>query len=155
MRAPVKDLAYVTMQFLLFMLYLIPAFATSIHLPGFFKYIALSATILGLLIIIVSILQLNRNLTPFPSPKTNSTLIQTGLYKLVRHPIYTGIILAATGYGFYTGSVWKISTGAGLFILFYFKSKYEENMLLRKFPDYGEYKRKTGRFFPVKKIFLM
>lgn len=75
----------------------------------------------------LAILQLNKNLTPFPTPKEDGTLIQNGVYKFIRHPIYTGIILIAIGFGLFHQSLWEIFIGIVLWVLFYFKSSYEEN----------------------------
>ncbi len=145
---PTKDILFVSIQLLLFLCYFLSPLQISFQPHQLFKYLALVIFIIGFLIILTAILQLSKNLTPFPTPKANGTLIQTGLYKFVRHPIYSGIFLSAVGYGIFDGSVWKISIGCGLLILFYFKSKYEENQLVRKFPYYVVYRMKTGRFFP-------
>jgi protein-S-isoprenylcysteine O-methyltransferase Ste14 len=64
---------------------------------------------LGLIILLVALLQVNKNLTPFPTQLSEGTHIKTGLYKLVRHPIYSGIILAAIGFGLFQESFWKIA----------------------------------------------
>jgi protein-S-isoprenylcysteine O-methyltransferase Ste14 len=120
----------------------------SFPVSGILRWTSLLVAISGILIIVVAILQLNKNLTPFPSPKENGTLIQTGLYKFVRHPIYSGIILSSIGYGISRGSIWKIGIGMALWVLFFFKSKYEERLLSRHFEEYETYMKKTGRFFP-------
>ncbi|MEI6593934.1 MAG: isoprenylcysteine carboxylmethyltransferase family protein [Bacteroidota bacterium] len=143
-----KDIIFVSIQLLLFVIYFIPVFTCSFRTNYIFRYASLSVAIIGFMIITLAILQLNKNLTPFPTPKENGTLIQNGLYKFVRHPIYTGIILLTVGFGFYRSSIWEISIGFALWILFYFKSKYEENLLAKHFDDYGKYKKTTGRFFP-------
>jgi protein-S-isoprenylcysteine O-methyltransferase Ste14 len=104
-------------------------------------------SISGFLIILLAILQLNKNLTPFPTPKENGELISTGLYKYIRHPIYTGIFLASIGIAFYTGSYWQLAIAIILLILFYFKSTYEESLLIQKYKDYEAYIKKTRRFF--------
>ncbi|WP_354000928.1 methyltransferase [Gloeocapsopsis sp. IPPAS B-1203] len=38
---------------------------------------------------------LGDSLTPLPYPKNNGQLVQTGVYGIVRHPLYSGVILAA------------------------------------------------------------
>ncbi|WP_442905501.1 methyltransferase family protein [Kaistella sp.] len=70
------------------------------------------------------------------------------LYRWVRHPIYTGIILVVFGYAAGTGSVHKLIIAFGLLLLFYLKSTYEEKQLLKQYPTYADYRRRTGRFFP-------
>lgn len=104
--------------------------------------------VLGALITVVAVLQLNINLSPFPSPLPGSKLIENGVYKFVRHPIYTALILAFTGYAIISDSGYRLLISAVLFLLFYFKTRYEERRLIEKFPTYSEYKKQSGRFFP-------
>jgi protein-S-isoprenylcysteine O-methyltransferase Ste14 len=144
----IKDILFVCIQLLLFLCYFIPLFTITFQINRFLKYGALASGIMGLLIIAIAILQLNKNLTPFPTPKENGTLVQNGLYKFVRHPIYSGIILMAISFGLYYCSIWKISIGLALWILFYFKSTYEERMLSEHFARYKAYQKTTSRFFP-------
>ena len=105
-------------------------------------------TILGGILLAMAIIQLNTNLSPYPSPKSSASLVKTGLYKFIRHPIYTGIILLLSGYAFYDSSGFKLLVASLLTILFYFKSQYEEKKLSSHYNDYLEYKKTTGRFFP-------
>ena len=115
---------------------------------SYLKVVSIAIGILGLLIIGVALLQLNTHLSPFPSPKTGSKLIQNGVYRYMRHPIYTGILCLFGSYAVYTGSVFKICVIGVLVILFYYKSSYEEKRLTQYFKAYPDYKRKAGRFFP-------
>lgn len=110
--------------------------------------IGLILSFFGGLIILLALLQLNKNLSPFPTPKNNSTLLENGLYKYTRHPIYSGIILLFIGFSVYQNSWYKLLISLLLVILFYLKSVYEEQRLEQKFPEYKNYKTKTGRFFP-------
>lgn len=142
-----KDILLVTIQFILLTIFYIPFIPDSFQTPVALKYTGVVISILGFLIILIAILQLNKNLTPFPTPKENGVLINTGLYKYVRHPIYSGIFLAAIGIAFYTGSYWQLSISFILLVLFYFKSKYEESLLIEKYKDYEDYKKVTRRFF--------
>ena len=102
----------------------------------------------GFLLGIISVYQLNRNLTPFPKPKSNAELVTKGLYKHIRHPIYTGILLFLFGFALFNESLYRIIITAILLLLFYFKSKYEEQQLTVKYSDYPSYKKTTGRFLP-------
>ena len=113
----------------------------------FLRYPGLVLSGFGFLVILIAILQLNKNLTPFPTPVDSGILIRTGLYKYARHPIYTGIFLAALGLGLFNNSLWQLSIAFILLILFYFKSTYEESMLVEKYEDYLDYRKATGRFF--------
>ena len=143
-----KDLIFVAIQLILFVFYFTPMIDFHFSISLMMKNISLVFAWIGLAIILIALLQLNKNLTPFPTPKSNSNLIKVGLYKYARHPIYSGIILSTIFFGCYHQSVWKIAIGFLLFFLFLFKSKYEEGMLAKKFFDYADYQRQTFRFFP-------
>lgn len=86
--------------------------------------------------------------TVFGTARENPEVISTGVFRIVRHPIYTGAIL------FYLGtSLITMSIASAVFCLliigFYIViGKYEERILTEAFGnDYLEYKRKTGMFF--------
>ena len=104
--------------------------------------------VVGGLTTLVAVLQLNVHLSPFPSPLPGSKLIENGIYKYIRHPIYTGIILAFFGFAFISDSGFRLLISTVLFLLFYFKTIYEEKRLIEMFPDYSQYRNRSGRFFP-------
>lgn len=143
-----KDLFFITIQLLLFVAYLLPFTIDLFFINLFVKYLFLGLSVLGFLVIILSIIQLKKKLTPFPTPKQNGSLINSGFYKYIRHPIYTGIIICTIGFGVYNQNIYRVSIGIVLWILFYFKSIYEEKMLSDKFNQYSDYKKNTKRFFP-------
>jgi len=142
------DFVFVAIQFVLFILYFFDIDDWFFNTVQEIKYIALVLLGIGILIFIISLLQLNKNLSPFPSPKSNAQLIQNGIYKYIRHPIYTGLLLITFGFTLYIGSLFKFVVCIALFTLFYYKSLYEEQKLIAVFPDYLEYKKYTGRFIP-------
>lgn len=72
----------------------------------------------------------------------------TGLYSYVRHPLYIGETIATAGV-----LVFRFSpANVFLFLLFVacqtFRAALEEKKLLAVFPEYREYRRQTGAFFP-------
>ena len=148
MKLGVKDIAYVGIQFLLFLAYLFDVPFWYFALPSIVKEIFLIISFIGIGIVMLSMIQLNIHLSPFPSPKKGSKLVEKGLYKYVRHPIYSGILIALFGYGLYTSSSYKLIISFILFVLFYYKSRYEEKRLTHTFSDYKSYQKTTGRFFP-------
>lgn len=142
-----KDLILVSIQLVLFIVYTFPV-EWSLEFFLWIKLVGLLIAIFGLIVLVVALLQLNINLSPFPTPKDSSVLIQNGLYAWVRHPIYTGILLLFFGYSIYQASLFKLFITFLLWVLFHFKTQYEELQLQRKFPDYTTYKKNKGRFFP-------
>ncbi len=103
----------------------------------------------GILLAATGSVNLGRNLTPLPIPKKHATLIVTGVYRLVRHPIYSGIILMAFGWGMWLNS-W-LTAGYALLLFFFFdvKSRYEERLLLEKFPEYAAYRKRVRKLIPL------
>lgn len=85
----------------------------------------------------------------FGTKRDKPEVIQTGVFRWVRHPIYTGALL------FYLGAiVTTLSISSAVFwlviFLFYFLiARYEEKILTAEFGEaYLDYKRKTGMLFP-------
>jgi protein-S-isoprenylcysteine O-methyltransferase Ste14 len=102
----------------------------------------------GLGIVIVSIFKLGQSLTASPIPKENAELKTEGLYKWIRHPIYTGLMVTTLGIALEAGSVSKLFFTAALMFLFDYKAKFEESLLIKRFPEYRSYMSTTGRFVP-------
>ena len=143
-----KDWMYVILQFILFGVYLIEIDLITISLPEWFKLGVLTFSVLGIIIIVLSFYQLGSNLSPFPSPVKNADLITTGIFKYLRHPIYTGILLILFSVAIYNTSEYKLIICILLLILFQFKSKYEESRLIANFENYKDYMKDTGKFIP-------
>ncbi|MFN2261406.1 MAG: isoprenylcysteine carboxylmethyltransferase family protein [Psychroflexus sp.] len=142
----VKDFVYVIIQFVLLILFFvdIELFKIEVLLFDFWLYFSL----FGFLIIVIAVLQLNTSLSPFPSPKSDAKLVKTGLFKFIRHPIYTGILISVFSISFWLGSGYRFLISLAILILFYFKTRYEEKKLAEKFTEYEIYQSKTGRFLP-------
>ncbi|MEL6812206.1 MAG: isoprenylcysteine carboxylmethyltransferase family protein [Bacteroidota bacterium] len=144
-----KDIFFVVIQFILFAIYFgIDWHFVDIGFPVWVDYVSILFLIIGVFIILLGILNLNENLSPFPSPKRNANLISSGIYKYIRHPIYTGILIAMTSYAVFVACPFKLTITLVLAIVFYFKSNLEEELLIERFEQYKDYIKSTGRFFP-------
>jgi len=102
----------------------------------------------GVAIALVAVAGLGRTLTASPVPKPGGELVTTGIYAWVRHPIYTGIILAALGLAYIGASVGHLIAAGGLIVLLMVKSRLEERMLLAQYRDYAAYAARVGRLIP-------
>ncbi|NKQ34282.1 MAG: isoprenylcysteine carboxylmethyltransferase family protein, partial [Chloroflexi bacterium] len=80
--------------------------------------------------------------------KEDATLVEYGAYKIVRHPIYSGIILGAFGWGFLMNNLPTLALAVVLFIFFDIKSRREENALCCKFENYGLYQQRVRKLIP-------
>jgi protein-S-isoprenylcysteine O-methyltransferase Ste14 len=102
----------------------------------------------GTLLAVAGTFNLGRKLTPFICPKADSVLLEKGAYRLVRHPIYSGLLQIGFGWGLWIHGWLTLSYGVLLFMVFDLKSRREEEFLCRSFPDYPVYSSKVKRLIP-------
>ena len=88
---------------------------------------------------------LRDKLTALPAPRDDAVLHRHGPFALVRHPIYTGVILGFLGLAIKGANPVAGLLAAGLIPFFYAKAGYEERLLGERFPGYGDYKRAVPR----------
>ena len=143
-----KDLFFVGVQMLLLIAYLFEIPGLRIDFPEEIDFLHLIFAGIGVVMILISMLQLNKDLSPFPTPKKGAKLVTRGIFAYVRHPIYSGLLIATFFLAYYLDSGYKLIIFSLLAILFYYKSKFEEEQLLERFPGYIDYKKRTGRFLP-------
>lgn len=103
---------------------------------------------IGLILTAVALAQLRRALTPFPEPRAAGELRTDGLYAWVRHPVYSGLILAAAGWGLYWASAWGAITTVALFLFFDRKAAREERALARRYAGYKDYAARVRKLLP-------
>ena len=91
---------------------------------------------------------IRRYLTPLPYPVEGNRLVETGAYRLVRHPLYTAIMLAFAGWAIFTASLLHAALTALAYAFFSHKASKEEAWLTQIHPEYPDYAARTGRFLP-------
>lgn len=102
----------------------------------------------GLVLAAAAARALGRALTPLPSPRPGAPLSRRGPYRVVRHPIYTGLILLATGASL-VGSPWAFVPAAALAVLLDRKATKEEEWLVQAHPEYVRLRAEVRwRFLP-------
>lgn len=94
---------------------------------------------------------MGRSLTPFPRPPRSGKLVETGPFRIVRHPIYSGLLLFFVGLGATTTIAATVLTAA-LALLWVGKLRVEENHLRRVFAEYEAYERRV-RFRLVPRLY--
>ncbi len=141
-----KDLAFVIAQVLLLLIFIaIPGgIASNFGIQLFAFILVISGTVLSS----AAMIRLGPGLTPLPRPSEKSRLITSGIYKYIRHPIYTGLILIMIGITVNSLNIPKGIITVFLWVLLFYKTQYEEHLLLKRFPEYDSYKKRTGRFIP-------
>lgn len=91
---------------------------------------------------------LGPNATAFPRPIEGGELVTRGPYRLVRHPIYAGVILATAGWALMRTSLVGLALVAVLVAFFDRKSRREEEWLSKAYPDYAAYQRRVRKLVP-------
>lgn len=103
----------------------------------------------GILLALLGMRGLGRSLTPLPHPRDGSVLVETGVYGLVRHPIYGGLVIAALGYGLLLQALVTAVVGSLVLLAFFtLKSTREEVWLGDRYPGYAAYRARTRRMLP-------
>jgi len=88
-------------------------------------------------------------LTPSPEPRPGATLRTGGLYRLVRHPMYAGVVLVATAAALLSTVAGDVVVAGVLYAFFALKARYEEGLLVQRYPQYRAYAARTPRFWPL------
>ncbi len=103
----------------------------------------------GLALAVKGLVDLRDALTPLPHPREGARLVSHGAYRLVRHPIYGGLILGCVGYSLVLGSAAALVASAGVLLFFRLKSAREEVWLRARYPGYDDYARHVRRLIPL------
>jgi protein-S-isoprenylcysteine O-methyltransferase Ste14 len=110
--------------------------------------IGLAVFLLGLALAVWARIYIGRNWGMPMTEKAEPELVNTGPYRKIRHPIYSGIILALVGSALALGISWFIAA-AVIAAYFIYSAVMEERYLTKLFPDaYPEYKRSTKMLIP-------
>lgn len=117
-------------------------------LPPAVRAAALLAAAAGAGVVGIASTSLGGGLTALPLPNEKAELRTGGLYRYVRHPIYTGVLAAAFARTVLLRNRWAVPVSAALAVLLSRKARFEEAHLRTRFPSYADYARTTPRFVP-------
>ncbi len=134
---------YVVIQFSAILLLIVNANINNINTYSLILFIA--STIIGVIAIINMKIS---NLNIVPELKDNHKLATNGIYKYIRHPMYTSVILLCLGFLLTEITTVNIIAMLVLIIDLFLKSRLEEKLLEQRFNSYKDYKNSTYRFLP-------
>jgi len=110
---------------------------------------AIALTLAGMAFAVWARVHLGRNWSSAPTIKEQHQLIRSGPYRLVRHPIYTGLLIALAGTFLANGRVRGALSLVVVWLAFDIKRRIEEDFMVQTFgPQYEDYRRSTGALFP-------
>jgi protein-S-isoprenylcysteine O-methyltransferase Ste14 len=99
----------------------------------------------GLIVTLVAVLNLR---TSFALMAEARSLVRSGLFGWVRHPIYTGNFIMSLGVLLLHLGYWRALVYVGLVVGHFYRARLEERKLVTSYPEYAEYQRTTGMFLP-------
>ena len=114
-----------------------------IQASAFSYFMGILIIIIAFIIMLVSIRDLGRNLSPFPRPINNSNLVTTGIYRFTRHPMYYSLIFISIGVFIIKLSFYHLFLTISLALIIKFKIALEEKYLMNKFKNYLLYKNEV------------
>jgi protein-S-isoprenylcysteine O-methyltransferase Ste14 len=120
-----------------------------LHLPEIVRWLGVGTGIvcIGLLYWLFS--SIGSGITPVSATRKEHKLVTNGIYRWVRHPLYTVGASLFTSFGLMADNWFIILLGALAFIAMAIRTPKEEANLIEKFGDeYREYMKRTGRFLP-------
>jgi protein-S-isoprenylcysteine O-methyltransferase Ste14 len=124
----------------------------TINLIPFSVYIGIPSmafSVLGLIIAIGARRSLAGNWSTSVTIKKDHELIRHGLYKYMRHPIYSGVLLMLIGSVLVVGTLGAAAGFVLIFIAFWLKLRQEEKVMIKQFQEeYLEYKKMTKTLIP-------
>ena len=138
-----KSVILVIVQFacIIFLLVTGPVMVQNI----FLQIIEFAAVCLGS----ISLLAINlRNVSFFPEIKSNAKLVMKGPYRFIRHPMYSSVLLFSLTLMIDQFNFLRLTVYLILLINLLIKLHYEENLLLKTFSEYSEYRKKTKKLIP-------
>lgn len=122
---------------------------STIRIPVPARWAGAVLLLVGAILMICGLVSLGRNFAFAVVPKKNSTLVTTGLYGWVRHPLYTAFLVEAVGISLLMANWFVAATAGSLLTLLVYRTRQEEDELIERFGDeYRTYMANTGRFIP-------
>jgi protein-S-isoprenylcysteine O-methyltransferase Ste14 len=106
------------------------------------------ATALGLVFAVWARRHLGRNWSGIVTVKEDHTLIRSGPYRFVRHPIYSGLLLALLGTAAAIGEVRGVLAVLCALAGFLRKIRIEEQQMSQTFVEYRRYREETAALIP-------
>ena len=86
---------------------------------------------------------------------SNHSLVRSGPYRIVRHPLYASLIWMFYAVSLIYSSWSTFLATSFIFVPFmYYRAKQEEKLLSKSFPEYKDFRKEIGMFFPKIKKFM-
>ena len=105
--------------------------------------VALALLIAGGLLAVAAFVALSGSFRVVPSPHADATLVRTGIYRWLRHPMYVAVLLVLAAAACSRPSAWVLLIVGLNFVLYLGKARYEESVLMDHYEGYADYREGT------------
>ena len=135
--------------FLQFALIIVLAiFPDSLDVDPTLEYVGIAMIAIGVVTLFAGFRGLGKSLTANPVPNEDGVLVTKGIYSIVRHPIYLGLLIITLGLVISSGVWAQIIVWVALAVLLTYKMRWEEVLLSAKYKGYAEYMTKVPGLVP-------
>lgn len=122
---------------------------SAMPLPAWVRWGGVGLAALGGALLIWTFHTLGPNLTDTVVTRRVHTLVTSGPYRWIRHPLYAATAITVVGNSLTAANWFLLVAGAFVFAMMVIRTRREEDFLLDRFGDsYRAYMARTGRFFP-------
>ena len=121
----------------------------AVTLPVWLRWAGVGLALTAGLLLVWMFRTLGRNLTDTVVTRKQHTLVTTGPYRWVRHPLYTLAAMLTLAHFLAAANWFFLAIGGVVFLLLAIRTRKEEENLIARFgEDYRKYMQRTGRFVP-------
>ncbi len=104
--------------------------------------------IAGLALALTAMVTLGRSFQAHPRPRDDASLVTRGIYRWLRHPMYTALVFICLGLAIDAASLFAALAAVANVTFYVVKSRYEERLLRERYQGYAAYQQRSWGVIP-------
>lgn len=127
-----------------------PAVAwAQVPVPAALRWSGAPLAAVGISLALWALRELGRNVTPTAAPRSDASLVTSGPYRRVRHPLYSSMLLTIPGFALLARNALVLAGGVAVLLVLLLRVRREEKELFSRFGEkYRAYRDRTGALVP-------